>query len=311
VTHRRQQLIVQACVAAIAEKGYSSTSIREIASRAGMSVGTLLHHFASKQEILTACMDHIIETWDGRAEEILTGRGSPLQRLERLIRWVLADPEYDHLWRVYMAFWHEAIFNPQTKAAILEGSVTWDASVGRCVGEAIEAGELVGDDPERIGRSLTTMIDGVAIHIHGRLGRWDRESGVALCLDFLRSHQPSAARDSAAAIVREVVAAWNSHDVERICEHFHDDFENWQAPLPTVRGLDAYRRHLTRWFDAYPGLHLEIVTLFADGNTVCLETTASGSPVDSFFGVAPNVAGGVNRALDVLVLREGKVWRQR
>ena len=149
--------------------------------------------------------------------------------------------------------------------------------------------------------------------MHGRLGRWDRERGVRHCLDFLDSHRTPAAAPSqrSAAIVRTLVDAWNSHDVERICAFFHEDFENWQAPLPTVRGLDAYRAHLAHWFRAYPDLRLTIVTLFADGDRVCLETSATGSPVAAFFAAEPTANGRVNRALDVLELREGRVWRER
>lgn len=115
---------------------------------------------------------------------------------------------------------------------------------------------------------------------------------------------------AAEQIVFELVEAWNSKDVDRICTFFHDDFENDQAPLPVVRGLAAYREHLQRWFDAYPDLRLKIVTLFSDGDLVCLETRATGSPRTAFYGVdAPRRS--VNRALDILELRNGKVWRQR
>jgi limonene-1,2-epoxide hydrolase len=122
---------------------------------------------------------------------------------------------------------------------------------------------------------------------------------------------PACAEGAAAeAVVRALVDAWNSKDVERICTYFHDDFENDQAPLPLVRGLSAYREHLARWFATYPDLRLEIVSLFAKGSVVCLETRALGSPRGSFFGVEPK-GGRTNRALDVLELRGGKVWRQR
>ncbi len=114
----------------------------------------------------------------------------------------------------------------------------------------------------------------------------------------------------AGATVRALVDAWNSHDVERICAFFHDDFENHQMPLPPVIGLDAYRRHLAEWFAAYPDLRIGIVTLFAEGDLVCLETEASGTPERSFYGVEPT-PGRENRALDVLELRDGRVARQR
>jgi predicted ester cyclase len=114
----------------------------------------------------------------------------------------------------------------------------------------------------------------------------------------------------AAATVRALVDAWNSHNLERICAFFHADFENHQAPLAPVIGLEAYRGHLGEWFAAYPDLHLEIVSLFSEGELVCLETRATGTPACSFFGVkAPR--GHDNRALDVLELRDGRVLRQR
>jgi predicted ester cyclase len=116
---------------------------------------------------------------------------------------------------------------------------------------------------------------------------------------------------TAVDIVRDLVDAWNSHDVERIATFFHEDFENWQLPVPTVRGLDAYRDHLQHWFAAYPDLRLEIVTLFAAGDTVCLETRGIGTSSAPFFGGQGDGGANENRALDILELRDGKVRRER
>jgi AcrR family transcriptional regulator/predicted ester cyclase len=330
-TDRKRQ-ITDACLEIIAARGFSSASVREISRRSGISIGTLLHHFETKDDILYAAIDEIAATWDKGAQAILEGSGRPLERLHRYIDWVLGDEEYDYLWRVFMAFWHEAVFDPQTKASILEGNKSQDELIAACVSEAISLGELGGDDPDHIGKTLTTTIDGVAIHIHGRLGRWDRKSGIALCKEVLDQHSPGRGpprlahrRDRRAAdneptgdeseqskeIVATLVDAWNSQGIERICSFFHDDFENWQAPLPTVRGLSNYREHLRTWFTAYPDLRLEIVTLFAEGELVCLETRATGSPAGLFFNVEPTAAAGINRALDILELRDGKVWRER
>jgi ketosteroid isomerase-like protein len=242
-------------------------------------------------------VDKLADTWDHGGEAILRGDGSPLERLERFIEWALADAGGDR----------------GARARVLERSASWDAAAVACVREAVAAGELEGDDPERIGKSLTAMIDGVAIRIGKDLGCLDRETGIRLCLDLLHAHRPEPPRAASrsAEIVQNVVAAWNSHDVERICSFFHEDFENWQSPLPPVRGLASYREHLRTWFRAYPDLRLEIVTLFAEGELVCLETLASGSAAAPFFDVEPRAAAGVNRALDILVLRDGKIWRER
>jgi predicted ester cyclase len=124
------------------------------------------------------------------------------------------------------------------------------------------------------------------------------------------SNPPSEAEVDVKAVVRALVEAWNGHDVELICSFFHDDFENDQIPLPVVRGIDAYRDHLRHWFASYPDLRLEIVTLFAEGDLVCLETRGYGTPSGSFFESEPSVPG-INRALDILLLKDGKVWRER
>jgi AcrR family transcriptional regulator len=189
----RQRLIVQACIDAIAEQGYAATSVREIANRADVSLGTLLHHFTSKEEILRAAMDSVIETWADGARKILDGEGSPLERLDHLIEWALGDPSYDYLWRVFMAFWHEAVFDLETGTSILEGNLSWDASLAACVQDAIDAGELAGN-ADRISKTLSTLMYGVAVHVQGRLGRWNRATGIELCRDLLASYKPPVAR---------------------------------------------------------------------------------------------------------------------
>jgi AcrR family transcriptional regulator len=184
----RKRQIIQACVDVIAEKSFSSTSTREIARRAGVSLGTLIHHFGGKDQILAASMDYIVETWAQGAVTIVTGPGAPVERLDRLIEWTLGDPECDRLWRVYMAFWHEAVFHPDMRSSILEGNLVWDRAVASCIQEAIDAGELAGD-PDHVGKVLSTLMNGVAIHIHGRLGRWDRRTGIELCREYVHSHR--------------------------------------------------------------------------------------------------------------------------
>jgi predicted ester cyclase len=111
--------------------------------------------------------------------------------------------------------------------------------------------------------------------------------------------------------VRRLVAAWNSHDLERIRPFFHPTFENHQLPFPPVVGLDSYLAHCRCWFAAYPDFRIEIVTLFASGDLVCLETRAEGTRRKRFFGHGPSGAHEVNHAVDLLEFVEGKIARER
>ncbi|MFC7624908.1 TetR/AcrR family transcriptional regulator [Microlunatus sp. GCM10028923] len=56
-TNKREQ-ILQAAVLSFGEVGFNSSSLREIAARCGVSHPGLLHHFPSKEALLTAVLEH-------------------------------------------------------------------------------------------------------------------------------------------------------------------------------------------------------------------------------------------------------------
>lgn len=53
--------ILSAAVAEFAEHGFSKTTIRGIATAAEVSPGLVIHHFGSKDELRSACDDHVFE----------------------------------------------------------------------------------------------------------------------------------------------------------------------------------------------------------------------------------------------------------
>jgi steroid delta-isomerase-like uncharacterized protein len=111
--------------------------------------------------------------------------------------------------------------------------------------------------------------------------------------------------------VRQLIAAWNSHDLDRIARFFHDDFENHQAPLPPVIGLDAYLRHCEHWFTAFPDFTIEEVTLFGQDDLVCLESRGGGTRASDFFGYEASGGEEIVDACDVFWLRDGKIALER
>jgi predicted ester cyclase len=108
-----------------------------------------------------------------------------------------------------------------------------------------------------------------------------------------------------------LIDAWNSHDLKRIRVFFHADFENHQLPLPPVYGLEPYLDHCREWFRAYPDFSITVVTLFGQGELVCLESRAEGTRLGSFFGQPPTGLREVNFALDVLEFEGGLIRRER
>ena len=60
-TEERRQQILVAATAAFASSGYNATSLRDVASRAGLSHTGLLHHFPDKPGLLEAVLDDQIQ----------------------------------------------------------------------------------------------------------------------------------------------------------------------------------------------------------------------------------------------------------
>jgi AcrR family transcriptional regulator len=68
--------ILDAAVAAMSEKGYHETSMREIADRAGMSVANVYHYFTSKHALLFRLMDENAQLLIKGLEDALTAAGN-------------------------------------------------------------------------------------------------------------------------------------------------------------------------------------------------------------------------------------------
>lgn len=51
--------IRDAAIACIARTGFAGTTVRAVATEAGVSPGLVLHHFGSKEGLRTACDDHV------------------------------------------------------------------------------------------------------------------------------------------------------------------------------------------------------------------------------------------------------------
>jgi AcrR family transcriptional regulator len=86
---RREQILAIA-TRLIASRGYSATTVRDIADEAGILSGSLYHHFSSKeamlQEILHGFMGRLLESFEAISAEA----GNPRDTLDRLVEHAFA-----------------------------------------------------------------------------------------------------------------------------------------------------------------------------------------------------------------------------
>lgn len=77
--------ILAAAAAIFSHKGFAATTMREIASRSGASLGSIYYHFRSKEEILRALICGNFRRVQRALEERLTGQEGPRETLELLV----------------------------------------------------------------------------------------------------------------------------------------------------------------------------------------------------------------------------------
>jgi ketosteroid isomerase-like protein len=91
----------------------------------------------------------------------------------------------------------------------------------------------------------------------------------------MMQRQHYAAADLA-ALGREWIAAWNSHDLERILALYAEDAEmtsdKIQAlglePTGTLRGKDSLRMYWSRAFQLLPNLHFDLIDTYVSPDSV-------------------------------------------
>lgn len=76
--------VLKTSAAVFAEKGYHSTSMRDISRATKMSLSGLYYYFDSKEELLFLIQDYCFSTVIGDCRKLLTGVDDPIRRLKLL-----------------------------------------------------------------------------------------------------------------------------------------------------------------------------------------------------------------------------------
>src|SRR5437660_8456870 len=91
-TYHEQALprVLDAALAAFAEKGYHGTTTRQLAERCGLSVPGIYHHYASKQDILFDLMLVVIDELIERSRQaVASAEPNPRAQFDALIECLL------------------------------------------------------------------------------------------------------------------------------------------------------------------------------------------------------------------------------
>jgi len=93
-------------------------------------------------------------------------------------------------------------------------------------------------------------------------------------------------REWAAAFAAEWIAAWNARDLTRVLSHYTDDFEMSSPfiieiagePSGCLRGKERVRAYWQAALKRNPGLHFELLEVFAGAGSIVLHYRRNSGP---------------------------------
>ena len=191
--------------------GLSKTTMQEIASDAGVAVGTLYLYFKNKDELVAACAEEFVALHRKEAAAILASDAPADEKLRRYVLNRFRRSAETRTGSRHLAELTRAVLRVKPDRVVEEGQMMWEVVV-QILREGVEAGVFQISDPEddaqvflfSIAYFFPNALSHQPIPAQGRSGASDRvvSQGLAerVWHDGLRHGQPN--RTAAAAGMR-------------------------------------------------------------------------------------------------------------
>ncbi len=137
---QRRREIVEVAKKLIVEGGFEAATMRSIVTAAGFANGALKHYFASKDDIISATFESVLQETARRMSELDPDSG-PMESLRRFVEAAMPlDPHGITSARVLLVLWEHSVANPDLARQYRDLLTNWRAELtGRIA--AVRAGE--------------------------------------------------------------------------------------------------------------------------------------------------------------------------
>jgi len=162
------EMLMQASYRALCEHGYDDLTMRDISAEFEKSRPLIHYHYDSKEHLLGAVLEWMIDRYEAVMREKVDADGSPREMLETFIDVALTgpdDPDFDH-WAFFTAlleFRSRAHRNDRIQQAVV---TSYDYAVGlirEIITAGIEAGEFHEVDADAAAHFLFLSTDAIRV----------------------------------------------------------------------------------------------------------------------------------------------------
>lgn len=156
-----RERIMEATYEALIETGYADLTMTAIAEKSATSTGLLHYHFDTKEDLLVAFLDDIIERLEERFADAADGH--PVDRLHELLSLYVLDPTETDRQSFHIALVElrsQAPYNERYRARFQRTDELFREELAAIVRDGIEAGAFEPVDPDELATLLVASGDG-------------------------------------------------------------------------------------------------------------------------------------------------------
>ncbi len=150
---------MQATYRVLHEHGYADLTIKRIADEYGKSTAAVHYYFETKDELLAAFLDYILERFVDSIQDIETT--DPQERLELLLDQMLVDPQEDSdLSIALLEMRSQAPYKEEFRERFQQNDEYMRYMLKAVINHGIDEGVFNDVDAAHATRSLATIVDG-------------------------------------------------------------------------------------------------------------------------------------------------------
>lgn len=158
----RRRQIVEAARSVIVRQGLGTTSLRNIANEAQVSMGTVTYHFSSIDDIIGAVV--VTESERFYADVVAAADTEPDARsaLQLLVDPLFGDTDDVHAhWRIWSDYWAATGRRPEMTQAYADRIRHWENCCARVIARGVAAGVFRPVEPRESALKLAAYADGL------------------------------------------------------------------------------------------------------------------------------------------------------
>ncbi|MDR0808015.1 MAG: TetR family transcriptional regulator C-terminal domain-containing protein [Gemmobacter sp.] len=190
-TAERRRAILDATVSVIGKLGLTGLTMKTVADAAGCSYGVTAFHFQSKDGLLLAALDHMLEDYEALPQPLSQGEETAGDAGARRLR-AMIESDFDgnvssaRQVAAWVAFWAETARNPAYRQRCAEVKARYRRSTAEDLA-ALAAARGITIDADQVSATLNAIVDGywIANLVNGLTGPEGRTAGIGACLAYL------------------------------------------------------------------------------------------------------------------------------